>query len=120
MSESWLARMLKNSESARNVCAAILSRTIRDLRSSYKRKDEIYKQAFDWVFYYSPEDHNIPMTFAWVCDSLDIDHSRLAKLLWEMHKNDFEGSSRLLNLLEGGDVQHRRKEDSDQKNPPAE
>ena len=80
-------------EAMKVVCWSILLRTIRDLYT-YKDKrsphrKHLYDTAFDWVFHYSDDDEDQPMSFVWVCDTLDLDHNLVARRVWELRNEDF-------------------------------
>jgi hypothetical protein len=92
--EMELQSRRKDEEGIRNICWAILDRTIRDLFTykdrRTKRRAKYYDTAFNWLFQYDPEDIEQPMSFAYVCDILDLDHAALAEAVWNNRNRAFQ------------------------------
>lgn len=94
----WAA--LRDVEALRTMCWSILLRTLRDLYTYQDRRRpqrrRIYETAFNWVFRYSPDDDDQPMSFTWVCGTLDLDHDLVAKRVWELRDDGFQVLKRVL------------------------
>jgi hypothetical protein len=91
---------LKDLEALRGMCWSIMLRTLRDLytyqdRSRQHRKN-LYDTSFNWVFQLDPADEDQPMSFVWVCDTLDLDHNLVAKRVWELRGAGFQALKRAL------------------------
>lgn len=94
---------LRDLEALRTMCWSILLRTLRDLYTYQDRRrpqrKQIYETAFSWVFHYSPDDDDQPMSFAWVCDTLNLDHDLVAKRVWELRDEGFQELKKALVVM---------------------
>lgn len=94
----WETR--RDLEALRTLCWSILLRTLRDLYTyhdcSLKQRKKLYDTAFSWVFEVGPDDKYQPMSFAWVCDILEMDHNQVAKRIWELRGSGFRELKKFL------------------------
>lgn len=82
-----LAERQQDEEALRTMFWNILDRTLRDLFTyrdrRTKRRAWYYDNAYNWLFCYDPDDLEVPMSFAYVCDILGLDPDSLAKAVWD-------------------------------------